>query len=111
MGQFACCRKSLTFSPTNKFLCQINRFKHSKKNQNRMNDINNNNCLLYFSSSSDNSNNNNNINDEKIGNDSINDDRLNHLKENLLPNKGKYKLIFYDITLNNTLIIERKLFN
>lgn len=110
MGQFACCRKSLTFSPTNKFLCQINRFKHSKKNLNEMNDINNNKCILYFSSSSDNSNNNkNNINDEKIGKDSINDDKPNHLKENLLPNKGKYKLIFYDITLNNTLIIERKL--
>ena len=75
-----------------------------------MNDINNNKCILYFSSSSDNSNNNiNNINDEKIGKDSINDDKPNHLKENLLPNKGKYKLLFYDITLNNTIIIERKL--
>ena len=114
MGQFACCRKNLTFSPKDKFLCQINRFKHSKKNQNGMNDINNNNCLLNFSSSSDNSNNNinnntNNINNEKIGIDSINDILPNNLKENLLPNKGKYKLLFYDITLNNTLIIERKL--
>lgn len=109
MGQFACCRKSLTFSPKNKFLCQIIRFKH-KKDNNGMNDINNNNCFLNISSCSDNSNNNiNNINDEKIGNDSINDDKPNHLKENLLPNKGKYKLLFYDITLNNTLIIERKL--
>lgn len=103
MGQFACCRKSPTFSPTDKFLYQINRFRHSKKNQN---DINNNNYLLNFSSSSDNSN---SINNEKIGNDSINDDEPNHLKENLLPNKGKYKLLFYDITQNNTLIIEKKL--
>ena len=103
MGQYSCCRKSESFSPSNQFLLQINRYIPKSKNQYELDNLSNNNCELFnLSSNLD----NNNINLEN-NNKSFN--MAKDLKENLSSNKGKYKFLFYDINLNNELIIEKQL--
>ena len=70
MGQFLCCGRANSLSPTSIFLFQINRF-------------------IPKLNSSESNNLSNNINTD------INN--KNNLKENLNSEKGKYKFIFYDI--------------
>ena len=81
MGQLICLRK-ISELPSNKFLFQINRYISKFLESNNISNINN-------SSNSDNIN--------------------NYQKEKLNSENGKYKFIFYDISQNNTLMIEKKL--
>lgn len=95
MGQLFCCRKAINFQTKNHFLFQLNRF--------IPNSINDNNDILNFTSNSNNSH-----NEYKIK-------KYNYhykgqcFKENLNSEKDKFKFLFYDISQNTSIIIEKKL--
>ena len=107
MGEVFCCRKVITFPTTNQFLFQLNRFiEKSKKPSQLDNNSNNNNEILNNSSNSEN---NISENSEKKEKKIIINRKPKNLKENLISQNGKFKFLFYDITQNNSIIMEKKL--
>lgn len=104
MGELFCCRKVKILQTTNQFLFQINRFipKFDKNLDIDNISYNSYNSLLSTSSISDN-------NDKPPNKAKKKYKDSKNLKENLIPNKGKYKFLFYDINQKITLILEKKL--
>lgn len=105
MGELFCCRKVVNLPATSQFLFQLNRFIPNTEKNLDIDKISNssNNSLLSTSSKSDKNN------DHKLSKAQKKNKYSKNLKENLIPNKGKYKFLFYDINQNVTLILEKKL--